>query len=186
MLAFHFRKYQWRQVQMCLSTSAKKTNKNNPRRKYGFKKGLNDRQKRLTECRNSFAETANCKLSTRGALTLLLLLPVISFNADLAEIGRFSLGLGRSGSQQAGPGTLKAAPLVEGALSAAAPSTTCTTEHPIIECSHFCPSDLMRQSVKQLLWASCSWRMNIFPLIFLQIIYYKYNSYPVPPPTFQT
>lgn len=129
-----------------------KTNKQKkPRRKYDFKKGLNDGQKRLTECRNSFAETANCILSTRGALTLLLLPPVISFNADLAEIGRFSLGLGRSGSQQAGSGALKAAPLVDGVLSAAAPFTTCTTEHPIIECSLFCPSDLMRQSAKQLL-----------------------------------
>lgn len=81
-------------------------------------------------------ETDNGKFSIPGALTLLLL-SAISFAADLVEIGRLSLGLRRSGSQQAGCGVLKAAPM-DSALSAAAP------EHPIIECC--CPSDLTRQS----------------------------------------
>lgn len=103
--------------------------------------GLNDKQKQLTKCRNSFVGTANCTSSTHGTLTLLLLLPVISFTADLAEIGCFSLGLGRSGSQQASSGALKAASSVDGALSAAAPINTRTAEHPIIECSCFCPFD---------------------------------------------
>lgn len=70
------------------------------------------------------------------ALLTLLLLPVISFTADFVEIGRFSPGLSRSGSQQAGSGALKAAPLVDGALSAAAPSTICTTEQSVHVSAH--------------------------------------------------
>lgn len=115
MLTVHDRKYQWRQVQMCLSTSAKTHNIDGNITSGGLMekpKVLNDGQKRLTECRNSSAETANWTLSTHGTLTLLLLLPGVSFTADLVEIGRFSLGLGRSGSQQAGSGAPKAAPLV--------------------------------------------------------------------------
>lgn len=42
-------------------------------------------------------------------------------------------------------------PLVDGALSdaAAATSTACTAEHPIIECSCFCPSDVARLQLEK-------------------------------------
>lgn len=87
---------------------------------------------------------------------------VISFTADLVEIGTFSLGLGWSRSKQA-----ESCLSADGALSAAAPHGACAPEHPITEPLWFCPST---QMVK-LLWTSSSFWLNI-PLAFLRLSKY--------------